>query len=750
LVDQQKLIAVAEGDASTSYERRNAIAALGEFDDLLTLKTLVQLLSVEDRYLRLDVVKAIGTHGSDSAVLALINCLRDETDNVRRDAASLLANRNDGRAIPALRQLLDDKGYAVRHAAEAAVELLEREGVEPVDVEPALLESFLPETIQKNSVSETAPEDGDAAVGASDATHDASEPGEAQISGLEDSKADVSSEHAGQDSVTPNDATRTGELGSDPLDHGTGKVDSNKTVAGKSQAAPTASESLQRVADDPGKSTPKAKNEQGFATTQSDAASDPTRVVVDNAGKAGEGMSTRDTANSSDTRQSADQDEDSESNVFGAGIEKEQTSEEEVLLAEIVQTPVGNEPALESSALGTYEQALDGVSWEKMVLPTPPDHFQWANAKRFVSFFGEELDHVKNLYDELGKRQADVLAADIAMEKAILQHDLVHADLADDLEATQKLQRVEGTAVSDLQQEATSLAAILASTRRGSSGFLSSLANSFWPTRLKALNTLERNLNLKMREIESGVKSSKQKLTKAAQHEKNLSKPLKDVDQGLLTASEVSTKANHDLSLVRTGINEAILRVVNLEPKTEANLRIDGLMGHCSNAGVLRQCVQEIHQLQAEQKVLMDEMLALESPLNEDARKFAKSTNDVANAVTNGFVHRSRDRKLKTEVNCTVAFRSASTSTGATHRLIGKAEGQANLSADYKIDQIEWNGGQEVREAIDSLNTSATRVGSLQALHAIRAAEIAASSSSLNDCISFIRIELEQDFGGSR
>ena len=42
----------------------------------------------------------------------------------------MLADRNDGRAIPALKKLLEDKGYAVRHAAESALELLEREGVD--------------------------------------------------------------------------------------------------------------------------------------------------------------------------------------------------------------------------------------------------------------------------------------------------------------------------------------------------------------------------------------------------------------------------------------------------------------------------------------------------------------------------------------------------------------------------------------------------------------------------------------------
>ena len=82
--------------------------------------------------------------------------------------------------------------------------------------------------------------------------------------------------------------------------------------------------------------------------------------------------------------------------------------------------------------------------------------------------------------------------------------------------------------------------------------------------------------------------------------------------------------------------------------------------------------------------------------------------------------------------------------------MIGQAQGQANLGMNYQIEQIEWQGGEKLRMSIEGLNKSVTRIGSLQALHAIRTAEIAAASSSLNDCVSFIRVELEQDFGVMR
>ena len=133
MTDHQKLIALATGEAATSYEQRNAIAALGKLDDRDSLNALIRLLNEEDRYLRRDVVKSIGTHGSPSSVLALIHCLFDFSENIRRDAASILGSKNDGRAIGPLKEFLKDKGYAVRHAAESSLALLEREGIQPIE-----------------------------------------------------------------------------------------------------------------------------------------------------------------------------------------------------------------------------------------------------------------------------------------------------------------------------------------------------------------------------------------------------------------------------------------------------------------------------------------------------------------------------------------------------------------------------------------------------------------------------------------
>ena len=133
LNELDNLIEVATNDRATSYERRNAITKLGQLDDQRSIDALVNLLQNDDRYLRRNVVQSLGTHQSAAAVLGLIRCLADPAENVRRDAASLLGSKGDGRAIGPLTELLEGEGYAIRHAAQNALEQLERDGVVAID-----------------------------------------------------------------------------------------------------------------------------------------------------------------------------------------------------------------------------------------------------------------------------------------------------------------------------------------------------------------------------------------------------------------------------------------------------------------------------------------------------------------------------------------------------------------------------------------------------------------------------------------
>ncbi|MCC7451480.1 MAG: HEAT repeat domain-containing protein [Anaerolineae bacterium] len=107
---------------------REAALALGRFNDIRTIKALINLLRQEDddkawNY-AFDGLKAIGI----PAVQSLIDALHDDDEGVRGAAAGLLGEIGDRSAIASLVVVLEDSNEWVRRAAKDALAQL---GYEP-------------------------------------------------------------------------------------------------------------------------------------------------------------------------------------------------------------------------------------------------------------------------------------------------------------------------------------------------------------------------------------------------------------------------------------------------------------------------------------------------------------------------------------------------------------------------------------------------------------------------------------------
>lgn len=714
MTDVEKLIAIASGEASTSYERRNAIADLGKQEDGKTLEALAGLLAVDDRYLRRDVVKAIGTHGSPSAVLALIQCLSDQTENIRRDAASLLGTRNDGRAIGALTNLLEDKGYAVRHAAESALELLEREGIKPIDVAPETLATFgLMSNPAHDSVSDAPnsqstqqPQNVDSASETDNAAPSPTQPDQPEDQSSANSVLPTT-EDEGHTSHAHNGANSTSNEATPQR-----QPNLHKSTNPRSQE-PAKHEFSDTVLESTTSSTTKSPSEP-YVTDRSEEEHTP-----------------------SSTKSQADEN-------------GEQHLEEEIVLAELVSNEPKPEPDETHIEFAGFDQRHAKTDIHKYFLPAPSDDFDWKNATRFTQFFSANLTTVKSLYTALGKQQKSAIAADAEFETATLKHNLDYANLADDLKHNKDDTIATTSSLTQLKNQDHVISQSLSKTRRTSTSITSAIANVFWPTRMESLEQRETDLNWKRKQLTLKTKELTEKLLALKVASPSITNPLTDSEKTLLAASEASATEHQKLSQIRTEINDAILSVLNSDAQSAPNRHIDELSNDSFSKATLRHCVEELHQHQAEHSVLSTELLSLESPLNQDKQRFTKAASEIASAFADGFNHEPLDRKVTSHINCAVAFRSATVASSPTHRLQGKVHGNAELTAKYRIEEITWKGEKRLGKSIKTLNKSVSQLGTLQALHAIRSAELLSSANSIHDCISYIRTELEKDFTVTR
>lgn len=761
LTDPNQLVAIASGEASTSYEQRNAIAKLGELKDTVSLDALTRLLNSDDRYLRREVVKAIGNHGSDKAVLALIHCLSDSTENIRRDAASLLGTRNDGRAIIPLKELTDDNGYAVRHAAVSALDLLEREGITSIALAPTALEHF--STTHDSPTNQQAATENPSEL---KKTPQIEAPSENAASGADDLTNAPQPTHltSTAHSSTPplvasKQPTKQAEKQWQP-DTSTGQPETKSTNTHSNAASNIPNDSELRPLPQTRNSESKPRSNSNAILTKreedgSDAALQPIPSHTDPQPRKQQKTKTqRSTPQSNHAHQ---QDKLHTSEELSADPAQRQLNpdatttfnniDDEILLAEIVQSCPEPRAEKPPSALDHFEQRHLEVAITEFLLPTAPVDFDWTHAKRFTQFFDENLHSISTLYSTQRVQQHDAITAERQLEQAILRHDLVYANLADDLKRNQETTNAGAATFTALQTQDSSLANSFKQAFRASKAVTSPLANMLWPSRLAAIKKRETHLMSKMSDVNTRVQQADEVLQTSRKQTNVIRKPIEDADRELLNASSSSTKANNALRQTRIEINDAILKVLNSDTKVQSTAHLDALAIHSPCESALRQCVTELHQHQVEHSLLKKEVSELQSPLNHDAQQLSHATDEIASAVSEGFVHQPRQRTLRTDVACKVEFRSAAVSTSSTVRLDGKAEGNAALSVNYNIDEIDWQGGERLRASITKLTKAVSNVGNLQALHAIRSVELASAAYAILDCISFIRMELERDFG---
>ena len=345
-------------------------------------------------------------------------------------------------------------------------------------------------------------------------------------------------------------------------------------------------------------------------------------------------------------------------------------------------------------------------------------------------------------YASLHAKQAETIRCERRFEKALLQHDLIYADLADDIQDNESLAKRALKDAKQFQTRVESLKASLKQKKRSSTGIAASIANLFWPARFEVLKQRGEHLQKRFSHANESLASARDSLANTQATSKSVSEPLRKAEQELLGASQALTKTHREVRHLRNSIDSEILNAIN----TRQRQNLEGFISQCPQSGTLRECITELRQHQVEHAALKNALSELDSPLNDDKARFTDATAQLATSIGAGFVTASRKERVKSNVSCSVAFRAASVSTSPSHRLEGKAQGRGQLNAHYEYRDISWKEDERFRESLNAVSSSTTQLASIQALHAVRSTEIASAVYAIKNCLAFIRAELEKDF----
>ena len=731
MTDIQALIATASDDAVTSYERRNAITLLGDHDDPATLTALIRLLALKDRYLRQDVVKSIGSHRSDSAVLALIHCLSDESDNLRRDAARYLGEKGDGRAIGPLKQLLDGQGYAVRRAAESSLEQLAANGITEVPIHEHEL-SFLIKTAESSASGNTTQQVGKSSHHDLPETPNSHDPPNEMADDVGQATQQISSPTVTSSDI---DQTPTQTIPSSGNIHETEAADPR----------PQPGVDLQLAAAEPDTPTePTATEESEPQTSRSDSQINDENTEQKEDLEPDSSASPSSHAQPTTRANTDDVTENEPGNNRSPKPKIESLTAEQVLVAEIV-TENGNQAG--STGLHSFEQRCEGFRNDSFALPTPPENFDWSTAHRFHAFFGARWHHLPKLYSELESRQTTVILAEAEFEKATFDHNVLYSDLTDDVRNNAEKQTEENAKAEELAKEAKAITREYKQIRERVTGIVATITDKIWPKRLQAMKQLAEALKQRRVVMAQETDRNLEARNTVASESEDLRQPLEEVDTNLINANIASRKANARLSEISDAINNLILS--KIVDDTESAEDLDAMVSNITSGPLLQQCRTELLMHVARLKSLAADLVDLEFPISEGTNIYEEAVQNLANNIANGFTYQTKQHKQKTTFNCSVSFASAKNSIRPSQRVFGKAQGRARLEVEFESERMGWNGGKNLSEAIHELNKLAMQSANDNALYAVRAAELAATNSAKNECLWFIRTELEKDFGES-
>ena len=428
------------------------------------------------------------------------------------------------------------------------------------------------------------------------------------------------------------------------------------------------------------------------------------------------------------------------------GSEQDDT---EVLLAELVEAPLDIEAAEIDTGAKVLEEALASNSAEEWILNGVPKGFSWIQAKRMQLLFRSDTSQIKSAYETLRETQVRALRLERKHQKAMLKHDLINADQADDLSGVkediarhQELLKRLNSDTKHLRQRIRQCKAELLSPLYKPNTWI-------WPKKKDHDIVRSSDLQTQLKNLEGQISDTTDRL--------NSLEPKKTKIQGPLEAAEAENReflrlkvaAGETVDSARQSINQQILVALKDIQLQDGSETLNALMKYALQPMMLMQCVRELNELQSAASRAESERKATESLLNQQNKKVNEASNDLGSAIADGFEHLTRQRNTKVQVDCSVRFRKTTDWKAGVKHISGSAKGKANVSTTYEVDEIVWKRENRVEKCLSLLGSNLQQMGKAHAEETLQTAEAQAAQRTILDCVTYIRLELERDFGDS-
>ncbi len=369
---------------------------------------------------------------------------------------------------------------------------------------------------------------------------------------------------------------------------------------------------------------------------------------------------------------------------------------------------------------------------------------QYVPGERMLIFFQDDIESVKDIYQQLSDKQKLLHEIESQMKAAMEKLNIEQSAKSESLvKYSDTIQRMEKEINAMRAEYETVLF-----ERADVEARLASKLRMFAATILRKKKKEEARLaqlETKIVELKQRIEETERTLNGRREEHNGLSET-GDSSQTELEELEKRRKScEAEIFALGSKIEDNIINVIQSASFVEFERKIENLADKTDNINFFRTCATRLRDLLIERNHILERAESASIALAATQEQAQNSLNGVCEAIAAGFYTTSSPKKANAKITGSIHFKEVETAfdiTGVTGSVSGSGTGTAN----YALYEPAWNPTEELAKQVGEMTEAWASLGAATGDFELHSAKQNALQIGVAEYVHFIRVELEKDF----
>jgi len=370
---------------------------------------------------------------------------------------------------------------------------------------------------------------------------------------------------------------------------------------------------------------------------------------------------------------------------------------------------------------------------------------QCVPGERMLIFFQDDVECVKNIYQQLSDKQQLLHDIESQIKAAMAKLNIEQSAQNDSLvKYNDNIRRME----EDINAMRAEYEAVLFE-RADVESRLASKFRMFVAAILRKKGKEEARLlqlETKIVELKQRIEEAEKTLSARQEEHDGLSVPADSRSQTELEELEKRRKScEAEIFALRSKIEDNIVNVIQSASYVEFERKIEKLADKTDNINFFRTCATRLRDLLIERNHILERAESASIALATAQEQAQNSLDGVCEAIAAGFYTTNSPKKANAKISGSIHFKQVETVfdiTGVSGSVSGSGAGTAN----YTLYEPAWKPTEELPKQVGKMTEAWASLGAATGDYELHSAKQNALKVGVGEYAHFIRVELEKDF----